>query len=197
MENRAKVRLPLHVRSHRSDPFILASVFELEDDNSDAASERNTLDGLTLTLREPVDSPTRPFRQPRSSGGPALPQSLQSLRPTSLPATVALRASDLPQLQPQPEATLQRNITPSATNEVISSVDKALSPRDQELARLVNVTTPSHRNAWKRDTQSWKIFVSGSGGDASPQSLDSEADSTTALRTIEPNGRSGTFQHRY
>ncbi|KAI0278879.1 hypothetical protein BGY98DRAFT_1096506 [Russula aff. rugulosa BPL654] len=168
-----------------------ASIFELEDDNSDAASERDTLDGLTLTLRESVDNPTRPFRQPRSSGGSALPQSLQSLRPTSLPAPVALRASDLP--QPQPEATLRRNVTPPATTEDTSGVDKVLSPRDQELARLVNVTTPSHRNAWKRDTQSWKLFGSGNAGDASPESLDSEADSTAALRMVESNGKNGPF----
>jgi hypothetical protein len=193
MKNQAKVRLALDVRSHRSDPLHVASIFELEDDNSDAASERDTLEGLTLTLREPVDSPTRPFRQPRSSGGSALPQSLQSLRPTSLPATVALRASDLP--QPQPEATPRKNVTPPATTEDTSTVDKALSPRDQELARLVNVITPSHRNAWNRDTQSWKLFGSGSARDASPESLDSEADSTAALRTVEPNGKNGRFQH--
>lgn len=70
-----------------------------------------------------------------------------------------------------------------------------LSPRDQELARLVNVTTPSHRNAWKRDTQSWKLFGSGNAGDASPESLDSEADPAAALRMFESNGKNGTFQH--
>jgi hypothetical protein len=74
-------------------------------------------------------------------------------------------------------------------------VEKALSPRDQELARLVNVTTPSHRNAWKGDAQSWKLFGSGNGADASPESLDSEADSTAALRAVEPNGKDGTLQH--
>ncbi len=74
-------------------------------------------------------------------------------------------------------------------------MDKALSPRDQELARLVNVTTPSHRNAWKRDSQSWKLFGSGSAGDASPESLDGETDFTATLRTVEPNGKNGTFQH--
>ncbi len=162
----------------------------MEDDNSDVASERDTHEGLTLTLRDPVDSPTRPFRQPRSSGGSALPQSFQTLRPTSLPATVALRASDLP----QPEAPPRKNVAPPATEDT-SSVDKALSPRDQELARLVNVTTPSHRNAWKRGSQSWKLFGSGGAGDASPGSLDSEADSSAALRTVEPNGKNGTFQH--
>lgn len=142
-----------------------------------------------LTLREPVDSPTRPIRQPRSSGGSALPQSLQSLRPTSLPATVALRASVLP--QPQPKASTRKNVTPPTTTE--DTFTSTLSPRDQELARLVNVTTPSHRNAWKRDTRSWKLFGSGTAGDTSPESLESEVDS--ALRTGEPNGKNGTFRH--
>jgi hypothetical protein len=162
-----------------------ASIFELEDDNSDA-SERDPLDGLTLTLRDPVDSPTRPYRQSRSGGGPALPHILQTLRPTSLPATVALRASDFS----QPESPSQKTVAPPHTTEDTSSVYKALSPRDQELARLVNVTTPSHRNAWKGDSLSWKLFGSGSAGDASPESLDSEADSP---HSVEPNGKNALF----
>ncbi len=186
-EGQVSIRCPeSSVRS-----LSVASIFELEDDNSDAASERDTLDGLTLTLREAVDSPTRLFRQPRSSGGSALPHSLQALRPISLPATVALRAYDTP----QPAAPPRKNVAPPATTEDTSSMDKALSPRDQELARLVNVTTPSHRNAWKRDSQSWKLFGSGSAGDASPESLDGETDFTATLRTVEPNGKNGTFQH--
>ena len=188
--NHVKVKIPLNVWSHRSDLLYAASIFDLEDDNSDA-SERDTFDGLTLTLRDPVDSPTRPFRQSRSSGGPALPHSLQTLRPASLPPTVALRASDFP----QPEVPSQKNVVPASTAEDKSTVDKALSPRDQELARLVNVTTPSHRNAWKSDSQSWKLFASGSAGDASPESLDSEADSPVASRSVEPNGKHSTFQH--
>jgi hypothetical protein len=85
-------------------------------------------------------------------------------------------------------------VVPPPTTEDTSSIDKALSPRDQELARLVNVITPSHRNAWKKDSQSWKLFGSGSAGDASPESLDSEADSPAALHSVEPNGKNGTFQ---
>lgn len=185
-EGQAPVKCP----ECRSDLLYAASIFELEDDNSDA-SERDTFDGLTLTLRDPIDSPTRPFRQSRSSGGAALPHSLQTLRPRSLPATVALRASDFP----QPEVPSRKNVSPPSTSEDKSSVDKALSPRDQELARLVNVTTPSHRNAWKRDSQSWKLFASGSGVDASPESPDSDTNSPVALRSVEPNGKHSMFQH--
>ncbi|KAI0304059.1 hypothetical protein BC826DRAFT_209801 [Russula brevipes] len=170
-----------------------ASVFELEDDNSDA-SQRDPSDSLTLTLRDPVESPTRPPRpprQPRTSGGTALPQLLQTLRPASLPPTVALRASDLPQPPDPPSRT---NAAPSSATEDITIVDEALSPRDQELARLVNVTTPSHRKAWKKDSQSWRLFGSGSGGDISPDSQDNETDVTAVSHGVEPNGKHCTSE---
>lgn len=162
----------------------------MEDDNSDISQRDTSFDGLTLTLRDSVDSPTRPPRQPRASGGPALPRSLQTLRPTSLPATVALRASDFL----QSESPSKENATPPSAVEDVASVDEALSPRDQELARLVNVTTPSHRNAWKRDRQSWRLFDSSSVGDVSPESPDNETDATAVSHGVETNGRHGAFQ---
>ena len=160
----------------------------MEDDNSDT-SQRDTYDGPKLTLRDPIDSPTRPHRQPRAIGGRTLPQSLQTIRPTSLPTTVALRSSDLP----QPESPARKDTTPPPATEDIVSVEEALSPRGQELARLVNVITPSHRNAWKKDSQSWKLFGSGNAGDTPPESPDNETDATAVSQGVEPNGKHGTY----
>jgi hypothetical protein len=161
----------------------------LEDDDPDA-SQRDTLNGLTLPLRDPIDSPTRPHRQPRVSTGSALPHSLQALRPASLPATVALRASN----SPQPEHSSPEKVAPSLATEDIAGVDEPPTPRDQELARLVNVTTPSHRNAWKKGSRSWKLFGSNDVGDTSPSSHDDETDTSAIPHGVERNG-DGTFRH--
>ncbi|KAH9179671.1 hypothetical protein EDB89DRAFT_1922530 [Lactarius sanguifluus] len=161
-----------------------ASIFDLEDDDSDA-SPRIAPDGLILPLREPVDNPTRPSRQPRVSSNPALPQSLQMLRPASLPATVALRASDTPQSKPS-----LRNEGPSFTTEesIVDNNDN-LSQRDKELARMVNVITPSHRKAWKKDSRSWRLFFSaGNAEDAAPGSPDSESEAPSVTHDIDRNG---------
>ncbi|KAI9452075.1 hypothetical protein F5148DRAFT_525227 [Russula earlei] len=167
-----------------------ASVFDLEDDNSDTSQRATSFDGLTLTLRDPFDSPSRPPRQPRANGGTTLPHPLQTLRPASLPVTVALRASDVL----RPESPARKDIvTPATDEDDVASDDEALSPRDKELARLVNVTTPSHRNAWKRGRQSWKVFGSDTARDGSPESLDNETDAIDVSHGIEPNGKHALF----
>ena len=112
------------------------------------------------------------------------------LRPASLPATVALRASDTAH---QPEATLLGNEDPFTAEEPLVDSDKSLSQRDQELARLVNVVTPSHRNAWKKESRSWNIF-SGAGNteDTAPESTDSETEANSAVtHDIDRNGNYG------
>ncbi|KAH9006788.1 hypothetical protein EDB86DRAFT_2868270 [Lactarius hatsudake] len=162
-----------------------ASIFDLEDDDSDA-SPRIAPDGLILPLREPVDNPTRPSRQPRVSSNPALPQSLQMLRPASLPATVALRASDTPQSKP---SSLRNEGSSFTTEESIVDNDENLTQRDKELARLVNVTTPSHRNAWKKDSRSWRLFFSaGNAEDTATGSPDSESEAPSVMHDIDRNG---------
>ncbi|KAH8999083.1 hypothetical protein EDB92DRAFT_1832331 [Lactarius akahatsu] len=151
-----------------------ASIFDLEDDDSDA-SPRIAPDGLILPLREP----------PRVSSNPALPQSLQMLRPASLPATVALRASDTPQSKP---SSLRNEGSSFATEESIADNDENLSQRDKELARLVNVVTPSHRNAWKKDSRSWRLFFSGNAEDTAPGSPDSESEAPSVTHDLDRNG---------
>jgi hypothetical protein len=97
------------------------------------------------------------------------------LRPASLPATVALRASDTP----QPKPSSLGNEDPSfATDESIVDGDENLSQRDKELARLVNVVTPSHRNAWKKDSRSWRLFFGAGNAEdiTAPESSDSEVE---------------------
>lgn len=42
--------------------------------------------------------------------------------------------------------------------------DQPLSPREEEISRLVAAGTPSHRSAWRRDGKAWELFGSRSGG---------------------------------
>ena len=87
------------------------------------------------------------------------------------------------------------NAAQSLAAEDIADVDEALTPRDQELARLVNVITPSHRNAWKKDSRSWKLFFgSTDAGDTSPESHD-ETDTSAIPHGGEHNGN-GASRHR-
>lgn len=112
------------------------------------------------------------------------------LRPASLPATVALRVSDMPQ---QPKHSSLENENPSfPTEEPIADDDKNLSQRDQELARLVNVITPSHRNAWKKESRSWKVFFGpGNTEDAAPELTDSETEANSVTHDIDHSGNYG------
>ena len=115
------------------------------------------------------------------------------LRPTSLPATVALRVSDMPQ-QPKPSSleNEENEDLSFPTEELIVDDDKNLSQRDQELARLVNVITPSHRNAWKKESGSWKVFFGpGNTEDTAPESTDSETEANSVTQDIDRSGNYG------
>jgi hypothetical protein len=110
------------------------------------------------------------------------------LRPASLPATVALRASDIPQ-QPKPSS-LENEDPLFPTEEPIVDDDKSMSQRDQELARLVNVITPSHRNAWKKESRSWQVvFGAGNTEDTAPELTDNEeTEATSVTHDIDRSG---------
>ncbi len=112
------------------------------------------------------------------------------LRPTSLPATVALRASDFPQPKP---SSLGTEGAPFATEEPKVDGEETLSQRDKELSRLVNVITPSHRNGWRKDSRSWRLFLgAGNAEDTSPESPDSEIEVTSvATHDVDRNGNYG------
>jgi hypothetical protein len=87
------------------------------------------------------------------------------------------------------------NAAQSLAAEDIADVDEALTPRDQELARLVNVITPSHRNAWKKDSRSWKLFFGSTDArDTSPESHDDETDTSAIPHGAERNGN-GASRH--
>ena len=115
------------------------------------------------------------------------------LRPASLPATVALRASDTPQPKPSSPSSLGNEDPPSATEESMVDGDENLSQRDKELARLVNVITPSHRNAWKKDSRSWRLFFGpGNAEDTTaPESSESEAEANSVTHDIDRAGNYG------
>ena len=86
---------------------------------------------------------------------------------------------------------------PFPAEEPIVDGDNIFSQRDQELARLVNVITPSHRNAWKKESRSWKLFSGpsnmedGNTEDTVPESTDGETEANPVTHDADRNGNYG------
>ncbi|KAI0068688.1 hypothetical protein BV25DRAFT_1986271 [Artomyces pyxidatus] len=161
-----------------------AEIFDLEDDDGDAP--RGDSKKLTLPLMESLHMPNRPQRQRSTSGPAGLPQSLSSLRPASLPAPSALRVSTSEAQLLSPKA--DSKTSPNGTQ--VLADEEVLSPRETELARLVAATTPSHRNAWKKDSKAWKLFTSRPSykdSDAEDDRIDEENDASSDIVDLRAN----------
>ncbi|KAI5833802.1 hypothetical protein K523DRAFT_295234 [Schizophyllum commune Tattone D] len=174
-----------HDKSEKSSPIKDDDddmVFDLEEENGERQSK-----APTLPLVEPAVVSSRP---PRPAGLPArnrepsggLPSSFAGLRPSSLPAPSAMRsiAGSAPgggpsaplrphpeqPSQPQPDpAAVPLPPTPAVNGKSLSSAESSDASdvddfRVREIQRLVAAGTPSHRHAWKRDSDAWKRFLS-------------------------------------
>ncbi|KAG9317780.1 hypothetical protein JVU11DRAFT_2001 [Chiua virens] len=132
-------------------------IFDLEDGSSEPESSDAA---PTLPFVENAQARHRGRHRVPSLG--ALPPSLSSLRPTSLPAYSVLQSS----AAEEPV----RNVTASVASypslpvllhqEPQSEYPEQLDPQEEEILRLVAANTPSHRNAWKRNSKAWQLFVS-------------------------------------
>lgn len=92
-----------------------------------------------------------------------------TLRPASLPAFSNVRPSilreesaDRTRAETVRDAVLSAKAEGKrrAVNGREEQVSEELDPREEEILRLVAASTPSHRNAWKRDSKAWQLFVS-------------------------------------
>lgn len=129
--------------------FFIVSIFDLEDDVDRTSSKE-----MTLPLLELTQTPRQKLKQrSRSSGGSgsALPQSLSTLRPMSLPSPSGSRPV------PPLDSSVTLSKEESALDSVISSpgpeaANHHLSPNeDDAMLKLVAAHTPSHRGLWDRD----------------------------------------------
>ncbi|KIJ69811.1 hypothetical protein HYDPIDRAFT_104438 [Hydnomerulius pinastri MD-312] len=140
-------------------------IFDLEDgssepDSSDAAP--------VLPFIETSQVPLRRGRQ-RLSNHAGLPASLSSLRPTSLPVYSTLRSRIA-------EGTATKQLRGSNTNsphpasptspneDARTEHPEHLDPQEEEILKLVAANTPSHRGAWRRNSNAWHLFVSRQNG---------------------------------
>ncbi|KAH9927201.1 uncharacterized protein BXZ73DRAFT_102787 [Epithele typhae] len=148
--------------------------------------------------------PVRPSHS-RSSSNSGLPPQLQSLRPASLPAPSSMRP---PSRNPTPPSTetaerskaLRESLVspdPSRTRpdivqspiEVPEENDSEDDPRQSELLRLVNASTPSHRNAWKKNSKAWQVFYNRRdrrAGEVGPEPIHEESSYTSDDLNAKP-----------
>lgn len=143
-------------------------IFELEDgisdlDSSDAAP--------TLPFIENAQVRRRGRHRVANLG--TLPESLSSLRPTSLPAYSVQQ----PNAAKEPATSVSNSVAPrTQLQEAQSEYPGQLDPQEEEILKLVAANTPSHRSAWKRNSKAWQLFVSrrrnGVPGALIPEEID-------------------------
>lgn len=166
-------------------PLFIVSIFDLEED----VDRSSPHEAATLPLIEASQAPRQKSHQRlRSSGGSGstLPQSLSSLRPTSLPSPSTSRLI----APPDPSVTLQKGepIPDSVTREP-EPADHHLTPdEDDAMMKLVAAHTPSHRGLWDKDDGKALMMIMGEGDSKPPYSIKSPIDSETASINDEKGG---------
>lgn len=143
-------------------------------------------------VQEPIRLARRPhrFRQTSNSG---LPQSLSSLRPSSLPAPSMMRR--VVSLDRPDARTRSQNIRDSvlASTDAEGDVKRrdvaeemrdeqeeeaVTDPREAEILRLVAASMPSHRSAWRKDSSAWRTFVNRQKNDGKHRAIPEEDESS-------------------
>ncbi|KAF8138844.1 hypothetical protein EV363DRAFT_1314955 [Boletus edulis] len=132
-------------------------IFDFEDASSDPESSDAA---LALPFVENAQSRRRGRHRVARHG--ALPESLSSLRPASLPAYSALQSKDTRVPTTSVSNSGRLPLTPPAllSQEAQSEYPEELDPQEEEILKLVAANTPSHRSAWKRNSKAWQLFVS-------------------------------------
>ena len=155
--------------SHLCSRLFIVSIFDLEDDVDRSSSREEA----TLPLLETSQaSRHKSHQRSRSSGGSgsALPQSLSSLRPASLPSPSGTRlVTPLdPSVALQKEEPVPDSVTPEPA-------DHHLAPNDDEaMMKLVAAHTPSHRGLWDKDDGKTLMMIMGEGDTKRSYPIDSE-----------------------
>ncbi|TRM67860.1 hypothetical protein BD626DRAFT_107199 [Schizophyllum amplum] len=168
-------------------------VFDLEEENGERQSKAPILplnEPSATASRPPRPAAMSPRHRSQSAG---LPSSFAGLRPASLPAPSMMRSiagsaptgdpstsplNSRPSPSQQPQASTHTSPSlpspyPNGKHHIEPESD-ASEPepgseddfRTREIQRLVAANTPSHRNAWKRDSDAWKRFLSRPSDDA-------------------------------
>ncbi|KAI5124959.1 hypothetical protein M0805_007386 [Coniferiporia weirii] len=157
-------------------------IFELESSDITGAAEEKTLTGnvskerlrqLDLSLYEASDRPREKNRRSIDIKNAGLPQSFIALRPSSLPVPSNIRPpissrSDIQKHQATPSPVSSgRGSTPRKLESgegpvrFVGSSNDIFHPHQRELLKFVAADTPSHRGAWNKGSNAWRIFDRG------------------------------------
>lgn len=139
----------------------LITLVELIFDFEDASTDPESSDAApTLPFIENTQARRRGRHRVANLG--ALPASLASLRPTSLPAYSVLRSrgTEEPTTRMSNSGTTATQPATLSPREPQSEYPDQLDPQEEEILKLVAADTPSHRGAWKRNSKAWQLFVS-------------------------------------
>lgn len=150
-------------------------IFELEEEEGEqgAESSSNGPPQILPLLEQPPVRPVR-HRKVKSLSNAGLPSSFSSLRPLSLPGPSQIRPPRSPhgidasssQMSLPKQTTLdqQKRLLSAKHTNLTDVPEEELDPRDAVILRLVAADTPSHRGAWRPDSEAWKSLTQPLGG---------------------------------
>lgn len=176
--------------------FIEADmIFELEELDGDGAESSTNAPAQALPLLEQTAARPARHRKVKSLSSAGLPSSFSSLRPLSLPGPSQIRpprsphgidASSQNVMMSLPKQTMldkQKRLM-SGKQTLAQVPEEELDPRDAVILRLVAADTPSHRGAWRPDSEAWKSLTQPRG------SADVSEDEEDEGLAVGPSGQS-------
>lgn len=178
--------------------FIEADmIFELEELDGDGAESSTNAPAQTLPLLEQTAARPARHRKVKSLSSAGLPSSFSSLRPLSLPGPSQIRPPRSPHgidtssqnvmMSLPKQTTLDKQKRRLSGNHTLAQVpEEELDPRDAVILRLVAADTPSHRGAWKPDSEAWKSLTQPRG--SADVSEDEEGEDGLAVGPSEQSG---------
>ncbi|KAF8345575.1 hypothetical protein F5887DRAFT_965708 [Amanita rubescens] len=177
-------------------------IFELEDTEGEEGAEpsSNGPPQILPLLEQPPARPVR-HRKVKSLSNAGLPSSFSSLRPLSLPGPSQIRPPRSPHgidassqnvmmsLPKQTTLDQQKRLLSAKHTTLMDVPEEELDPRDAVILRLVAADTPSHRGAWRPDSEAWKSLTQPLGkGRGSTDVSEDEGEGGLALGPSEQSG---------
>lgn len=173
-------------------------IFELDEPEGDGAEPSTSATAQTLPLLEQAAARPVRHRRAKSSSSVGLPSSFSSLRPLSLPGPSQIRPPRSPHgidassqnvmMSLPKQTTLDKQKRLLGGKHTLAQVpEEELDPRDAVILRLVAADTPSHRGAWKPDSEAWKSLTQPRGS-ADVSEDEGEGEDGLAMGPSEQSG---------
>ncbi|KAJ7129223.1 hypothetical protein C8R44DRAFT_872515 [Mycena epipterygia] len=140
-------------------------IFDLEPEGK----RRDSAEAAVMVFVDQPAQPRRASQSQKQSRKPAtdstgLPQSFSALRPASLPVLSNIipprRGSTPPENDAAEPSIPEEDDGVDGEEEGEEKETEEYDSRDVEILKLVAANNPSHRGAWRKDSDTWKSFVS-------------------------------------